>query len=142
MKHYFKSTLEYFSREPRKLFLIDGLGAVLTTFSLFFVLRYYNECFGMPSNILMYLSIIGLFYFTYSISCYFLLSGCWVPYLRIIGVSNLLYCMLTIAFLYINYDDITRIGFAYFLSEILIIMLLVYIELRVASMLIIKMSNQ
>lgn len=135
MEQNFKSSLEYFSREPRKLFLIDALGAALTTFFLFFILGYYNEYFGMPLNILMYLSIIGLFYFAYSISCYCLLKNYWAPCLRIIGISNFLYCMLTIVLLYINYNEITKIGLAYFLSEILIIILLVYIELKVASML-------
>lgn len=142
MKRHFKGAIEYFSNEPRKLFLIDALGAALTAFSLFFVVRNYNEYFGMPLNILMYLSIIGLFYFVYSISCYSLLTGYWVPCLRITGIGNLLYCMLTITFLYNHYDDITTLGLAYFLSEILIIMLLVYMELSVASMLKINILNQ
>lgn len=70
MKNNIKSTLDYFSRKPRTLFLLDGLGAALTTFSLFFVLRHYYDYFGMPANILTYLSVIGLVYCAYSMSCY------------------------------------------------------------------------
>jgi hypothetical protein len=135
MKFTFNTTIDYFSREPRKLFLIDGLGAALTTFSLFFVLRHYHDYFGMPANILTYLSAIGLLYFAYSMSCYFLLKDYWAPFIRIIGICNFLYCILTITFLHTHYNNLTRIGLAYFLAEILTIMLIVYIELRVANML-------
>ncbi len=135
MKINIKSTIDYFSRKPRTLFLLDGLGAALTTFSLFFVLRHYYDYFGMPANILTYLSVIGLVYCAYSMSCYFLRKGYWTPYLRIIAISNFLYCILTITLLYSYYNGLTRMGLTCFLVEILIIVLLVYIELRVANML-------
>lgn len=135
MKINIKSTIYYFSRKPSTLFLLDGLGAALTTFFLVFVLRHYFDYFGMPANILTYLSVIGLVYCAYSMSCYFLLKDRWTPYLRIIGISNFLYCILTVTFLYTYYNSLTRIGPTYFLAEILIIVLLVYIELRVANML-------
>lgn len=133
MQMYIKSTLDYFSRQPRTLFLIDGFGAALTTFALFFVLRHYRDYFGMPTNILIYLSVIGLVYSFYAMSCYFLLKDYWTPYLRIIGICNFLYCILTMAFLYSFYNNLTIIGWIYFLTEILIIVLLAYIELRVAN---------
>lgn len=135
MKINIKSTIDYFSRRPRTLFLLDGLGATLTAFSLFFVVRNYNDYFGMPTNILTYLSVIGLVYCAYSMSCYFSVKNYWAPYLRIIGISNFLYCILTKTLLLYNYNSLTRIGLTYFLTEIIIIVLLAYIELRVASML-------
>ncbi len=135
MNFNIKNTIAYFSNEPRALFLLDGLGAALTTFSLFFVLRNYNDYVGMPAIILTYLSVIGLVYGAYSISCYFLLQGLWTPFLRIIAISNLFYCVLTLTFVYSYYNDLTRIGLTYFLGEILIIVLLAYIEFRVANML-------
>lgn len=130
-----KSTIDYFSGKPRALFLLDGLGATWTSLSLFFVGRHYSDYFGMPANMLIYLSVIGLAYCAYSMSCYFLLKDYWTPYLRIIGIGNFLYCILTMTFLYTYYNSLTRIGLTYFLAEILIIVLLVYIELRVATML-------
>ena len=135
MEIYIKSTIDYFSGKPRALFLLDGLGAGLTTFSLFFVLRHYYDYFGMPANILTYLSVIGLVYCAYSMFCYFLLKDYWTRYLRIIAISNFLYCILTMTLLHSYYNDLTRIGLTYFLAEILIIVLLVYIELGVANML-------
>jgi hypothetical protein len=135
MKINIESTIDYFSRKPRTLFLLDGLGAALTTFSLFFVVRYYYDYFGMPANILTYLSVIGLVYCAYSMSCYFLLTDYRASYLRIIGISNFLYCILTMTLLYSYYNSLTQIGLIYFLAEVLVIVLLAYIELRVATML-------
>ena len=141
MKINIKNTTDYFSRKPKALFLLDGLGAALTSCSLFFVLRQYNNYFGMPVSILTYLSLIGLIYSVFSISCYFFLKDNWTPYLRIIGIGNFFYCILTMKFLYTYYNDLTLLGMLYFLAEILIIVLLVYIELRVANMVRIKKSN-
>lgn len=133
-----KSILDYFSGKPKSLFLLDGLGAALTTLSLFFVVRPYHDYVGMPANMLTYLSVIGLVYGVYSMSCYFFLKGSWTPYLRIIGISNFLYCVLTMILLLSYCNSLTRLGLAYFLVEILIILLLVYLELRVANRLIAK----
>jgi hypothetical protein len=133
MKAAIKSAIDYFSGEPKKLFLLDGLGGAFTTCSLFFVVSNYTEYFGMSANIATYLSAIGLVYCTYSMLCYFLLSGNWTPYLRIIATGNFLYCILTMAFLYTYYKNLTRIGLTYFLGEMLIIALLAYIELCVAQ---------
>jgi hypothetical protein len=141
MKHIITNTLEYFLRKPRTLFLLDGLGAALTSFSLYFVLGHYEQYFGMPMHVLIYLSVLGLIYCIYSISCFFVLRHYWVPYLRIIGMSNLLYCIVTMTLLYNYYHVLTPIGLAYFFGEILIIVSLVYIELRVANMVITKKSE-
>lgn len=133
MRINIKSTIKYFSKTPRTLFLLDGLGATLTTFSLFFILRHFYDHFGMPTYILTYLSIIGLVYCAYSMSCYFLLKGNWTPFLRAISIGNLLYCVLTMVLIYYYFNDLTRLGLTYFLLEVSIIVLLVYIELKVAT---------
>jgi len=135
MKMYMNSTIDYFSKKPKTLFLLDGLGAAMTTFSLFFVLRHYYDYFGMPTNVLTYLSVIGLFYCIYSMSCYFLVKDYRAAHVRIIAISNFLYCILTMTLLYSYYSNLTQTGLIYFLGEIIIIMSLVYLELRVANML-------
>ncbi|MCP9746843.1 hypothetical protein EGI24_09055 [Lacihabitans sp. CS3-21] len=136
-----KFTIDYFSRKPRALFLVDGLGAALTTFSLYFVLRPNFDYFGMPTNILKYLSVIGLVLYSYSMSCFFLLKDNWSPFLRIIGIGNLLYCILTITMLNAYFLSLTLLGLTYFIVEILIILLLINIELGVANRLRTEQSN-
>lgn len=135
MKNSIEHAVAFFSKKPRALFLVDGLGAAWTSLSLFFVVGQYEPYFGMPIHILTYLSVLGLVYCIYSMSCFFFLKSYWTPCLRIIGMSNLLYCMVTMTLLYAYYHVLTPLGLAYFSGEILIIVSLVYIELRVASML-------
>jgi hypothetical protein len=111
------------------------LGAAFTACSLFFVLRNFNEYIGLPTTILSYLSLVGLVYCAYSVLCYLLLKNNWTVWLRIIGMANLLYCALTIAFLFLYFNNLTQLGLIYFLGEILIILSLVYLEFRVATLL-------
>lgn len=128
-----KSTLEYFTNNPGKLFLIDSIGAALTAFFLFFVLGHFNEYFGMPTNILTYLSGIAVLFCAYSAACFLLLKGNWAPFLRVISIGNSMYCVLTMALLFIYFRDLTVLGLTYFLMEIVLIFSIVYLEFRIAS---------
>lgn len=116
--------------KPKTLFLIDGLGAFVTAFFLFAILRTFNKYFGMPQTILMYLSIIAIIFCFYSITCFFLLKDNWQPFLRTISIANLLYCFLTMVLLIYYYQSITILGVTYFLAEIMVVCGLVFVELK------------
>ncbi|TCC98860.1 hypothetical protein EZ444_04095 [Pedobacter hiemivivus] len=119
--------------KPRVLFLIDGLGALLTAFFLFVVLRNFNDYVGMPIWILNSLSLIAVCFCVYSAACFFFLKQHWTPFIIGIGMANLLYCVLTFGILIIHFPIISIAGIAYFLVEIVLICGLVYIELKVAK---------
>lgn len=118
---------------PRTIFLVDSIGAALTTLLLFFVLRNFNDYFGIPKYILTYLAIIALTFCVYSTTCFFLLKDSLTPFIRVISIANITYSVLTIVFLYIYRNELTRLGIAYFSVEITIIISLVYLELKIAS---------
>ncbi|HMR83537.1 MAG TPA: hypothetical protein PKE30_10410 [Niabella sp.] len=124
--------INYFVNKPKTLFLIDSLGAMLTAFLLLAVLRNFNEYFGMPVVILTYLSIIAMLFCIYSAICFFFLKKNWTPFIKAIGYANLLYCILTAGLLMVYYSILTVLGIAYFLVEIAVVCLLVYIEFKVA----------
>lgn len=128
-----KNAIQYFSKTPGTLFLVDGSGAALTTFFLFFILRYFYDYFGMPTYILSYLSLISLVFFIYSAICFFLVKSNWTPFIRAISIANLIYCAFTMVFLYIYFNELTTLGLTYFFIEIVILIALVYIELNVAA---------
>ena len=128
-----RKMINHLVRKPKTLFLTDGLGAMLTAFLLFAVLRNFNEYFGMSETILTYLSAIALFFCIYSMTCFFFLKGNWTPFIRAIAYANLLYCILTIGLLIICNSTLTVLGITYFLTEIAIVCVLVYIELKVAK---------
>ncbi len=133
MNFAIKNVINYFAKVPRKLFMVDGLGAALTTFSLYIIGRNFNFYFGMPKYILTYLSLIALVICIFSTTCFFLLKRNWTPFIRVISIANLIYCVLTLVFLFIYFNELTKLGLTYFFVEIVIIIALVYVELNVAT---------
>lgn len=118
--------------KSKNIFLIDGLGAIISTFCLV-VLVYFEDKFGMPKNYLYLFITIGSICSIYSISCYFLSSTNWRKYLTLIAISNLLYCGLTAFAIYINAYKLTSIGYIYFCVELVIIITLAVYELKKAK---------
>lgn len=129
----FRNIIDQLTIHPKILFLVDSLGALLTTFSLFVVLKSFNDFFGMPVSVLNYLSMISACFCIYSALCFFFLNRNWAPYIRVIGIANLLYCVSTIGLVLVYSTQLTAFGIAYFLGEIVIVSVLVYIELTVAG---------
>jgi hypothetical protein len=128
-----RKAINYMANKPKTLFLTDSLGAMVTAFLLFVVLRRFNEYIGMPKTILVYLSVIAVSFCTYSTICFLFLKRNWIPFIRAISYVNLLYCVLTIGLLISYHSVLTTLGIIYFLVEIAIICVLVYIELTVAA---------
>jgi len=123
--------LKNFLKKPKNIFLVDGFGALLTTILLFFVLRNFNDFFGLSKDIFEYLSIISCTFFVYSISCYSLVKQNWKSFLKIIYTANILYCILTFGILIHNYESISIFGIIYFLAEIAVIIWLVTLEIKI-----------
>lgn len=86
----------------------------------------------MPEEVLNYLSFTAICFGTYSAACFLFLKQRWTPFIRLIGVANLLYCVFTIALLIQYYSLLTLLGILYFLIEMVIICVLGYVELNVA----------
>lgn len=118
---------------PKKLFLIDSSGALLTTLLLFFVLANLESVFGMPKQVLYYLSAIAFSFCIYSFLCYLRVGQNWKPFLTGIAVANLMYCCLTIGLVIFYRAELTILGWAYFLGEAAIILVLVYFEYKFIS---------
>ena len=112
---------------------MDSLGAIISGFILLVIMRRQNEYFGMPETVLTCLSFIAICFCMYSAACFLFLKDRWTPFIRLIGVANLLYCALTIGLLIKYYSLLTVFGTIYFLIEILIICGLSYVELTVAK---------
>lgn len=116
----------------RSLFLIDGLGAFVTAFFLFVILRTNTIYCGMPEKILVFLSLIAFSFSIYSFACFFLLKENLRSFLKIMMMANLLYCCLTAGLVVHHYQRLTALGMAYFLTEIVIMLGLVYVEYKLS----------
>lgn len=128
-----RALTDHLAGMPKKLFLTDGIGAMLTAFFLFIIMRQFNEYFGMPQTILTCLSVIAICLCIYSTLCFLFLKEFWITFLIILGMANLLYAALTTGMLIIYYPQLTLIGLIYFLIEIVMICGLAYIEFNVAT---------
>lgn len=121
------------TEKPQTLFLIDALGAFLSAFFLFLIVLQWSQYFGIPKQALACLVVIAICLCMYSAICFLVLNGAWRPFICIMGIANLLYCVLTIGLLVKYAPLLTKIGAIYFGIEIVIICGLVYIELYVAK---------
>jgi len=117
----------------RRLFLIDGLGALLSAFFLGVVLVRYQVYFGMPVPVLRVLAGIALGFAVYSLSSHILLKSGGRPFLRLIAMANGLYCALTAGLLVHYAGQLTPPGWIYFVLELVVVLSLVRVELHASS---------
>lgn len=118
---------------PKKLFLLDGIGAAMTAILLYAVLPSFKEYIGMPQAVLNLLSLIACIYAFYSLTCYFIAGSNWRFLLKIIAIANLFYCSLTATLVVTHYAQLTGFGILYFVVEIIIISSLAAIEWKVTT---------
>ena len=115
-------------QQPKTLFLIDGLGALVTGISLLLMSAPLNEYVGMPPSVLHPLAWIAGVFAAYSLSCFAGFGPRWPLLMSLIGSANLLYRVATAMLVFQHSEQLTLLGIAYFVGEILIICTLVAIE--------------
>jgi hypothetical protein len=117
---------------PKRLFAIDGAGALLSAFLLGVVLVRFQSVFGIPRSTLVLLA---------ALPCLFALVDLWVVvgvrrgfdrWLRRIAVANLGYCGLSLGLAFAHREVITLWGWAYIVGEVGIVAALAVVELGVA----------
>lgn len=116
----------------KHIFLLDAIGALLTSLLLTFLLANMEMVFGIRANVLYALSAAAFIIFLYSSICFLLVKNNIRLFLKIMAAVNLTYCGITISLIGSYYSEVTTIGLIYFTGEILIIVLLAAIELKAA----------
>ncbi len=120
----------FLSRKPRSVFLLDGLGALLSA-GFLSLLAQWESLFGMPPAVLYPLALIACGFALYSLSCYLLDRQRWVPWLKAIAWANALYCCLTLGWVIRYFDSLTIWGLLYFILEMAVVSVLVLWEIGV-----------
>lgn len=128
-----QNMIEKFASNPKKLFLVDGFGALLTAVLLLTVLSRFEDHFGMPRNVVYFLSAVAFAFAIYSFCCSVFVSRNWSNYLKIISIANITYCCLTFGLILYFFQKLTILGLVYFLLEIVVISCLVVLEFKVIS---------
>ena len=116
----------------KNIFLIDGIGATITGLSLSLLLTTFESFFGMPTEILHVLAALAFAFAVYSLLCY-LLKLRLRPFLYVIMLANVFYCLTTGILVVLNFESLTGFGIAYFAGEIIIVLGLVRLEYGIAS---------
>ena len=117
---------------PKKLFLVDFFGAVFSSFMLGIVLTYIQPLIGMPKTILYQLAIVALGLMTYSGLCILLVKKNYKPFLITIGIANICYCIASVYLITVYFEQLTALGFTYFIIEKVIVLTLAFIEIKTA----------
>jgi hypothetical protein len=130
MNGTFQDFLNRLTQSGKLLFLLDGTGALLSTFSLGVVLRQMEPVFGMPGEPLTLLTLIAAAFACYSWSCYFLVKDKWPAYLQVIMVANALYALLSLSLVCLYFEALTALGVTYFVLELIVLAAVVYVEYR------------
>ncbi len=116
---------------PKQMFLIDGIGAVLTALCLGVVLPLFHEHIGLPKEVLIAMGGAGVFYGIYSFSCFFFIRSRYVAGLKLLILANLLYCVASAAVVTFYVEQMTLLGLGYFALEVLVILGVVFLEMNV-----------
>ena len=125
--------IEKLYTNPRKIFLIDGLGAILSAFLLGVVLVELEIYFGIPVSALYVLASLPIFFAIYDFYCYRKANDNFGVFLKGIALMNSLYCCLSIGLVLYHHRALTYLGWIYILIEIIIVATLAFIELRAAN---------
>jgi len=120
----------------RKLFLIDGIGAILSAFLLGVVLVQLESIFGIPRQALFILAALPCILAIYDFYCYLNVQENFSFSLRVIASINLWYCCLSIGFAFYHYQKLTCLGWIYIVGEIIIVAALARLELKTANKLV------
>ena len=117
----------------QNVFLFDGIGAIGSTTATLTIALALQPQFGMPSEVLWGLALLAVGFIAYSLTCWRRRAPL-RPWLPIVMAANLTYCVVLSAALWAHASVLTRLGLAYFIGEIVIIVGVVSLEWVVLRM--------
>ena len=116
----------------KNIFLLDGLGAILSIFLLAVALPAVQPWIGMPLRVLYLLAIFPTGFAIYSLGCFRWANHQNRRWLLAIIVGNSLYCVLTFTLVILHFAQMTRWGITYFALETVVLVALIMIEWKIA----------
>lgn len=122
--------LEKLIHNPKLVFLFDAIGALLTCTLIGGLLVAYQSYIGLPFTWLYILASIAAVLTIYSSLCTVLIQKKWSPFLKVIITANTLYTCLTSALIIFYSQELERLGFAYFIAEILVLIAVIGVEIK------------
>jgi len=93
---------------PKDVFRLDGLGAMASlTFHL--IIAYNVSTFGMPRQVVLYLSIFPALLMPFSLYHAYRLPQDWRPSLKLVIIAKLIFCFISIGVIGYYFDSLTML---------------------------------
>lgn len=134
----FQQLIDGIYLNPKRLFLIDAFGAILSAFLLGVVLVQLESIFGIPVTTLYLLALLPSAFALYDLYCFIRIKENIDLFLKGIASINLLYSCLAFGLAIYHYKKITFLGWTYVLLEIFIVITLANFEFRTATLMLKK----
>lgn len=112
----------------KKIFLLDGIGAIVSFTSLVLILTVFQSYFGMPKIAVSIFVSMATFFAIHSLSAYFFTVKNKVRKIKLIALGNLIYASITLSCLVYYYQQLTVYDLVYFVFEIIILIFLSWHE--------------
>jgi len=128
-----RKLIDWVNHNPKNIFIVDGLGALLSAFLLGVVLVKLEYIFGIPKSMLYVLAFIPCVFVVYDIISYLINNKNQSQFIRYIAYLNIGYCFLSIGMAINHYENITIFGWIYIFLELLILIWLSIYELKLQS---------
>ena len=113
------------------VFLWDGVGALVSALLLGVMLPAIHPLIGMPVPILSQLATLAFLYAVYDFCCLRWVDKHDPKWLGVVIFANLFHVIVTMRYLWIYALEIKPWGFAYFVGEILVVLVIVFYELKI-----------
>lgn len=113
----------------RTFLLLDGLGALVSAFSLAVLLVQWQAWIGMPTHMLYFLAIFPCLFALYDFYHYFNNKNSHL-HLRNIAYANMSYCILSLGVALYGFKELTSWGWLYILMEVGVVLGLARMELK------------
>ena len=130
-----KRVIRFGTQHPRQLFLVDGAGAVLSALMLGVVLIRLESFFGVPPRMLLILATFPALFALYDLGCFVRNPRSPVTPLRIIGMLNLFYVLISVISMAYHAGSILLPGWISLISEVLIVTAIGFAELHISRQL-------
>jgi len=114
----------------RKLFLLDGSGALLTALMLMLVLPKLDLLTGIDPDMITVMVLIAFLLAAMSLTFFFTYNQQSYKVLQVIGISNLLYSGIIVVVLLVHGSSMKPLGMTYFILEGLVVALLGLVDIR------------
>ncbi len=124
--------IERFKTNPKKLLIIDGVGAIISAFLLGVVLVKFENIFGIPKQTLYILASLPVLFAIYDLYAFKQENNKIYMFIKNIALLNILYCFILIGFAFYHIETIKFFGWIYIIVEIFIVAILASIELKIS----------